>query len=69
MQDKTEINKKIRQAAFVGWLFVPLVLCWYFVTLFTLNILWWGPTWLAFATLYMIIYFRWVKSKKLNSVS
>ena len=66
MQRGVNITKKTRQLAFAGWLLLPLTLSWLLATLFSLNILWWGPTWFTFAMLYMVLYFRWVASKKIK---
>jgi len=53
----------IRWFAFLGWLGLPIAATALVVMATHIQVLWWGPTWFAFALAYMIFYFRWSRKK------
>lgn len=49
----------IRWLAFISWLVLPILATWGIVRLSEVPVLWWGPIWMGFALIFMIVYFRW----------
>lgn len=53
----------IKWAAFLGWLTAPVAAAWATTAAFDLDLLWSGPIWFGYATLYMAGYFGWVRRR------
>lgn len=53
----------IRWVAFIGWFALPIAATWGVVQLTAWDVLWWGLVWMAFALIYMIVYFRWSRRR------